>query len=95
MIYTIPPESLLYHVTFVRIYKVTDDYVYVGEDGLADPGLVVLGRVPGREGVAVLPVGPVLAVLIGPICKGKSQEADSYPGDNAEKGVQRCYQDVP
>ena len=30
VIYTIPPESPLYHVTFVRIYKVTDDVVYVG-----------------------------------------------------------------
>ncbi|MEH6593785.1 MAG: hypothetical protein V7746_26195 [Halioglobus sp.] len=29
-IYTIPPESPLYYVTFVRIYKSTDDYVYVG-----------------------------------------------------------------
>jgi hypothetical protein len=29
-IYTIPPESPLYYVTFVRIYKTTDDYVYVG-----------------------------------------------------------------
>ena len=30
VIYTIPPDSPLYHVTFVRIYKVTDEYVYVG-----------------------------------------------------------------
>jgi hypothetical protein len=29
-IYTIPPESPIYHVTFVRIYHVTDDVVYVG-----------------------------------------------------------------
>ncbi len=29
-IYTLPPESSLYHVTFVRIYYVTDDLVYVG-----------------------------------------------------------------
>jgi hypothetical protein len=29
-IYTIPPESSLYHLTFVRIYYVTDDLVYVG-----------------------------------------------------------------
>jgi hypothetical protein len=30
VIYTIPPESSLYHVTFVRIYKVTDDEIYIG-----------------------------------------------------------------
>ena len=30
VIYTIPPESPLYHVTFVRIYKVTDDEIYIG-----------------------------------------------------------------
>jgi len=29
-IYTIPPESSLYHVTFVRIYYFTDEVVYVG-----------------------------------------------------------------
>ncbi|MFT6287508.1 MAG: hypothetical protein ACJA09_002262 [Alcanivorax sp.] len=29
-IYTIPPESSLYHVTFVRIYKAEPDVVYVG-----------------------------------------------------------------
>jgi len=29
-IYTIPPESPIYHVTFVRIYMVTEDVVYVG-----------------------------------------------------------------
>jgi hypothetical protein len=29
-IYTIPPQSPIYHVTFVRIYYVTDDMVYVG-----------------------------------------------------------------
>jgi hypothetical protein len=29
-IYTIPPESPIYHVTFVRIYNATDDVVYVG-----------------------------------------------------------------
>jgi hypothetical protein len=29
-IYSIPPESPIYHVTFVRIYNVTDDVVYVG-----------------------------------------------------------------
>ena len=29
-IYTIEPDSPLYHVTFVRIYKVTPEYVYVG-----------------------------------------------------------------
>lgn len=30
VIYTIPLESSLYHVTFVRIYKVTDDEIYIG-----------------------------------------------------------------
>jgi hypothetical protein len=30
VVYTIPPESPLYHVTFVRIYKVTDDEIYIG-----------------------------------------------------------------
>jgi hypothetical protein len=30
VVYTIPPESSLYHVTFVRIYKVTDDEIYIG-----------------------------------------------------------------
>lgn len=30
VIYTIPPDSPIYHVTFVRIYKVTDEVVYVG-----------------------------------------------------------------
>jgi hypothetical protein len=30
VIYTIPPESSLYFVTFVRVYKATDEYVYVG-----------------------------------------------------------------
>jgi hypothetical protein len=29
-IYDIPPESSLYHVTFVRIYMVTEELVYVG-----------------------------------------------------------------
>ncbi len=29
-IYTIPPDSPIYHVTFVRIYMVTEDLVYVG-----------------------------------------------------------------
>ena len=29
-IYSIPPESSLYHVTFVRIYNVTDDEIYTG-----------------------------------------------------------------
>jgi hypothetical protein len=29
-IYTIPPESPIYHVTFVRVYNATDDVVYVG-----------------------------------------------------------------
>ncbi len=29
-IYTIPPDSPLYHVTFVRIYKVDDDVIYIG-----------------------------------------------------------------
>lgn len=29
-IYTIPPDSPLYHVTFVRIYKVSDDVIYIG-----------------------------------------------------------------
>jgi hypothetical protein len=29
-IYTIPPDSPVYHVTFVRIYNATDDVVYVG-----------------------------------------------------------------
>jgi len=29
-IYTIPPDSPIYHVTFVRIYMVTEDVVYVG-----------------------------------------------------------------
>lgn len=29
-IYTIPPESPIYHVTFARIYMVTEDLVYVG-----------------------------------------------------------------
>ena len=29
-IYTIPPDSPLYHVTFVRIYKVNDDVIYIG-----------------------------------------------------------------
>ena len=29
-IYVIPPEASLYHVTFVRIYKVTDDEIYIG-----------------------------------------------------------------
>ncbi len=30
VVYTIPPESSLYHVTFVHIYKVTDDEIYIG-----------------------------------------------------------------
>jgi len=30
VIYTIPPSSPVYHVTFVRIYKATPDVVYVG-----------------------------------------------------------------
>lgn len=30
VIYTIPPNSPMYHLTFVRIYRVTEDYVYVG-----------------------------------------------------------------
>ena len=29
-IYSIPPDSPVYHVTFVRIYYVTEDVVYVG-----------------------------------------------------------------
>jgi len=30
VIYTIPPSSPMYHVTYVRIYSYTDDVVYVG-----------------------------------------------------------------
>ncbi len=30
VIYTIPPSSPLYNVTYVKVYKVTDDAVYVG-----------------------------------------------------------------
>lgn len=29
-VYTIPPDSPVYHVTFVKVYKATDDVVYVG-----------------------------------------------------------------
>ena len=29
-IYTIPPSSPLYYVTYVRIYEATPNYVYVG-----------------------------------------------------------------
>jgi hypothetical protein len=46
-IYTIPPSSPIYYVTYVRIYEATPQYVYVG-------------YTPGYLGVVVSPYGTVV-----------------------------------
>ena len=46
-IYTIPPSSPLYYVTYVRIYEATPNYVYVG-------------YTPGYMGTVVSPYGTVV-----------------------------------
>src|SRR5437763_2511116 len=46
-IYTIPPSSSLYYVTYVRIYEATPQYVYVG-------------YTPGYLGVVVEPSGTIV-----------------------------------
>lgn len=47
VIYTIPPSSPIYYVTYVRIYQAT-------------PDTVVVGYLPGYLGVAVSPAGTVV-----------------------------------
>ncbi|HXX86069.1 MAG TPA: hypothetical protein VEN29_19090 [Casimicrobiaceae bacterium] len=47
VIYTIPPSSPLYYVTYVRIYEATPQYVYVG-------------YTPGYLGVVVEPSGTIV-----------------------------------
>ena len=47
VIYTIPPSSPIYYVTYVRIYEATPQYVYVG-------------YTPGYLGTVVSPYGTVV-----------------------------------
>jgi len=47
VIYTIPPSSPLYYVTYVRIYEATPEYIYVG-------------YTPGYLGTVVSPYGTVV-----------------------------------
>ncbi len=47
VIYTIPPSSPIYYVTYVRIYEATPQYVYVG-------------YTPGYLGTVVVPYGTVV-----------------------------------
>ncbi|HET8725079.1 MAG TPA: hypothetical protein VFM53_12855 [Anaeromyxobacteraceae bacterium] len=47
VVYSIPPSSPLYYVTFVRVYA-------------ASPGVVVVGYTPGYTGVVVTPDGTIV-----------------------------------
>jgi hypothetical protein len=58
-IYTIPPASPLHYVTYVRIYEVTPQYVYVGYT----PGY--LGTVVSTYGTVVYGTGYVYSPWIG------------------------------
>ena len=61
VIYTIPPSSPLYYVTYVRIYEATPQYVYVGYT----PGY--LGTVVSPYGTVVYGTGYVYAPWIGSV----------------------------
>jgi len=59
VIYTIPPSSPIYYVTYVRIYEATPEYVYVGYT----PGY--LGTVVAPGGTVVYGTGYVYSPWIG------------------------------
>ena len=59
VVYTIPPSSSLYYVTYVRIYEATPQYVYVGYT----PGY--LGTVVSPYGTVVYGTGYVYSPWIG------------------------------
>lgn len=63
-IYTIPPGSPLYYVTFVRIYKVTPDVVVMGYT----PGY--LGVVVSADGTVVYGTGYVYTPYVGAVYYG-------------------------
>ena len=60
-IYTIPPSSPLYYVTYVRIYEATPNYVYVGYT----PGYI--GTVVSPYGTVVYGTGYVYSPWIGSV----------------------------
>ena len=60
-IYTIPPSSPIYYVTYVRIYEATPQYVYVGYT----PGY--LGTVIGPYGTVVYGTGYPYAPWVGSV----------------------------
>ena len=60
-IYTIPPSSPLYYVTYVRIYEATPNYVYVGYT----PGY--MGTVVSPYGTVVYGTGYVYSPWIGSV----------------------------
>jgi hypothetical protein len=61
VIYTIPPSSPVYYVTYVRIYEATPQYVYVGYT----PGY--LGTVVGPAGTIVYGTGYAYAPWVGSV----------------------------
>ncbi len=61
VIYTIPPSSPVYYVTYVRIYEATPQYVYVGYT----PGY--LGTVVSPYGTVVYGTGYVYAPWVGTV----------------------------
>ena len=64
VIYTIPPNSAVYYVTYVRIYNVDSDYVYVGYT----PGY--LGSYYCSDGVVVFGTGYAYPAWTGTIWIG-------------------------
>jgi hypothetical protein len=60
-IYTVPPSSPLYYVTYVRIYEATPNYVYVGYT----PGY--MGTVVSPYGTVVYGTGYVYSPWIGSV----------------------------
>ncbi len=61
VIYTIPPSSPVYYVTYVRIYEATPEYVYVGYT----PGY--LGTVISPYGTVVYGTGYVYSPWVGTV----------------------------
>ena len=79
MIYTIPPSSPIYYVTYVKIYEATPQYVYVGYT----PGY--LGTVVSPYGTVVYGTGYAYTPWIGsvwypsPVTYGIYGSADLQP----------------
>ena len=61
VIYTIPPSSPIYYVTYVRIYEATPQYVYTGYT----PGY--MGTVVGADGTIVYGTGYAYSPWIGTV----------------------------